>query len=147
MSVKDNVKFNDEYNALDKVLREKYFSSDESGKSAITLYINEMRQKEEIGRVKADSWREDYKKLRTLRNARNEMTHEGGYTVSYFKKSDIKWISAFRDRVLLGSDPIAKIKEKPQPATLSLGYIILALLTVIIPIAFLALMIVMANTK
>ncbi len=108
-----NAKFNQEYNNLDKILREMY-PQREQGISGVYYYLLDMEHKKYQGLRLVPSWETDYRTLNDLRRKRNHLTHEGDYQSACFSEEDIEWIVWFRKRVMTRQDPLSLlyIQEK-----------------------------------
>ncbi len=101
-----NNEFLEEFKKLDKMLSDAF-----GERHGVTAYINEMKTKwqYDIG------WREDFERLKKLRNIRNNLVHEVGYGgIQRVTKEDIDFIKNFHKRFLERKDPLAQIRKRPK---------------------------------
>lgn len=101
-----NIQFLEEFKHLDKLCRELYQSG-----NGVTAYIDDMKQVSVMESQYIDNWNRDLQRLTVYRNLRNRLTHEcDTLTTDLCDQSDIAWISAFFDRILQRTDPMALLE-------------------------------------
>ena len=111
-----NYEFLDEYKRLDNICRDIYGETPDK-KLGVTLYIEDMDAKANLGAYKVPGWANDYNRLKSIRNMRNELVHSrNSITVNLCSVEDIEFIRSFIVRMFNQTDPIAMLrKQTDQP--------------------------------
>ena len=97
-----NFSFLEQYKTADSFLRDAYRTE-----RGISDYISMMEANEVKGRLLVSTWQQDYRMLKHLRWARNQLTHERGFDADLLAPEDYAWMRCFNDRLLQGGDPIS----------------------------------------
>lgn len=98
-----NYAFFEEFKKLDKLCSEIY-----GAPNGVTHYIDDMKSVSYSNYHRIPNWEYDMKQLKRLRHIRNNLAHmEGSFNENICTTNDIKWIEAFRNRILTQSDPLA----------------------------------------
>ena len=99
-----NFSFLEQYKTADSFLRDAYRTE-----RGISTYIAMMEANEGKGRWLVPTWQQDYRMLKHLRWARNQLTHERGFDADLLSPEDYAWMRSFNDRLLQGGDPISEM--------------------------------------
>lgn len=91
--------FLDEYIHLEKLCNDIYGTN-----HGISKYIEDMETTSYVIQNKIPLWDSTYKKLKELRWKRNQFVHEGNIE---FDGEDIKWLTAFYQKIINGEDPLS----------------------------------------
>ena len=77
----------------------------------VTAYIEQM-EATPAGEYSAAGWKEDYKKLKHCRWARNRIVHEPGCTQeNTCDPGDLEWLTEFGRRLMGQDDPLARFRK------------------------------------
>jgi hypothetical protein len=108
-----NYEFFDEYKRLDNICMDIYGPTPNKT-LGVTLYLEEMDRIPPASRYIIKGWDSDYKKLKRVKNLRNELAHSGtslsGYDIC--TEEDIDFIDSFCNRILNQTDPLALLRKK-----------------------------------
>lgn len=111
-----NLDFLDEYNRVDKILKDMYPDGDHSLSGAFQ-YCEDMRKNAPYAKQIA-KWENDRRELDRLRRARNDVSHEPGLLrTNVFTEEDIFWIQDFHHRLLSQTDPLALLRKEKLRST------------------------------
>ena len=107
-----NYIFFDEFKKLDKICRDIYGVSP-TGKLGVTMYLEDMSSNSHLAQNHTSSWDRDYKKLKKLRNIRNELAHtQKSFSYIECTQDDIDFICNFRKRILDQTDPLSLLRKQ-----------------------------------
>lgn len=77
----------------------------------VTAYIEQM-EATPAGESSAAGWKEDYKKLKHCRWARNRIVHDPGCTQeNTCEPGDLEWLTEFGRRLMGQDDPLARFRK------------------------------------
>ena len=103
-----NSVFLEEFKRLDKILREMY-----QGEKGVTNYIHDMKSIPVYESRQIPNWKHDLKRLKELRDIRNQLSHEvGTLNVEMCTQEDIRWLKEFYRRIIRRSDPLALLRRE-----------------------------------
>lgn len=106
-----NLAFLEEYKRLDKLCCDMYNSE-----KGITSYIDDLKSISKGQATGCTNYDDDLKHLIKLRRIRNRLSHEvGTLNEKMCTSDDVKWLEAFRKRILASQDPLA-LAGKKRPA-------------------------------
>ncbi len=107
-----NCNFFDEFNELDNLCRDMYGQSADK-KLGVTLYLEDMDKNTYQGSFRISEWETDYKKLKRMRNIRNELAHgKSSFYSDLCTQEDVDFLRSFRSRILNRSDPLAELHRE-----------------------------------
>ena len=89
----------------------------QEGKGSVTVYIDLMKEKQQTDRevYDVDDWEEDLRSLKNIRYKRNKIAHEcDAMDTAMCDEEDILWLEKFRERVMRGTDPLARLNREKQ---------------------------------
>lgn len=105
------LEFLEAYKSLDELCRQ-ILSSDRG----VSSYIDEM-DNEKRGAMRVECWTKDYKQLKHMRWIRNKLVHEiHSFQEDLVKNEDIKWLLAFRSRIMKSNDPLSLLYQSKRAA-------------------------------
>ena len=103
------------FSQLEKLLNDMY--GRQEGKGSVTVYIDLMKEKQQTDRevYDVDDWEEDLRSLKNIRYKRNKIAHEcDAMDTAMCDEEDILWLEKFRERVMRGTDPLARLNREKQ---------------------------------
>ena len=104
-----NVEFFDEFKELDNLCIDLF--GEESGKRGVTLYIENMTKHAHRGEAKVEGWASDYKMLKDVRHARNQLAHsKSSFSDKLCTKEQLEFVRSFKSRVKRGTDPLSLLQ-------------------------------------
>ncbi len=108
MSLKESNEFVKVFNKLDDLLKERY-PQEIPSKLGLTRYLEDMQAKDDLG---IPTWKEDYRRLKSLRNVRNRLVHENQLDGDLVSEEDTLWLREFTKRLHAQTDPMAIYHKK-----------------------------------
>ena len=112
-----NGEFFDEYKNLDNICRDIYGRSADN-KLGVTLYLEDMDKNYSIGYFRIHNWEYDYRKLKKIRNLRNELAHSShSFNLQLCTQDDVYYIKNFKQKILTQSDPISLLHKSNKVST------------------------------
>ena len=90
-----NAEFFDEFKSLDNICKDMYRGKG-SDKLGVTLYLDDM-DKNQYAYTRIPEWSSDYKKLKRVRNIRNDLAHSNNtFGSDLCTEDDIHFIQSFK---------------------------------------------------
>ena len=115
-----NYEFFDEFKSLDSLCRDIYGKSSDN-KLGVTMYLDDMDKQRYYGSLNVPGWMSDYKRLKAVRNLRNELAHsKNSFSVPLCSNEDIDFVRSLKKRIMTQTDPLAllrKIDERPRASS------------------------------
>lgn len=105
-----NYEFLEKFKQLDKLCRELYGESVDS-KLGVTMYIDDMERNTYRGRNKIADWDSKLRRLKRVRNLRNEIAHSTSQSYEC-GQADIDFVCEFYHLILERKDPLALINYR-----------------------------------
>ena len=104
-----NLEFFDEFKELDNLCIDLF--GEEGGKRGVTLYIENMAKNARRGEAKVEGWASDYKMLKNVRHARNQLAHsKSSFSDKLCTKEQLEFVRSFKARVKKGTDPLSLLQ-------------------------------------
>lgn len=129
-----NLEFFDEFKELDNLCIDLF--GEAGGKRGVTLYIENMAKNAHRGEAKVEGWASDYKMLKDVRHARNQLAHsKSSFSDNLCTKEQLEFVRSFKSRVKRGTDPLSLLQggtnEKKSHGVFNV-FLILLLIALII---------------
>ena len=101
-----NIELFEAFKSLEKICNEIY-----DDKNGVTKYISEMEATSQYDADRIPNWKTDLKQLKNVRHIRNNIAHDGSFSVDVCTEEDVGFIKKFYERILKTEDPLA-LKRK-----------------------------------
>ena len=129
-----NLEFFDEFKELDNLCIDLF--GEAGGKRGVTLYIENMAKNAHRGEAKVEGWASDYKMLKDVRHARNQLAHsKSSFSGDLCTKEQLEFVRSLKARVQKGTDPLSLLQggtnEKKSHGVFN-AFLILLLIALII---------------
>ena len=131
-----NLEFFDEFKELDNLCIDLF--GEEGGKRGVTLYIENMTKNAHRGEAKVEGWASDYKMLKDVRHARNQLAHSrSSFSDDICTKEQLEFVRSFKAKLKRGTDPLSLLRGGKEEKKSRGSYnVFLILLLIALIIAF-----------
>ncbi len=104
-----NIELFEAFKYLEKICNEIY-----GDKNGVTRYISDMEATSPYDADRIPHWKTDLNHLKSVRYIRNNIAHDGSFSVDACTEEDVAFIKDFYDRIFNAEDPLALKRRLKQ---------------------------------
>jgi len=104
-----NIELFETFKSLERICNDIY-----GDKNGVTKYISEMETMSPFDADKIPRWKTDLNRLKSVRYIRNNIAHDGSFSVDACTEEDVAFIKDFYNRIFNTEDPLALKRKLKQ---------------------------------